>query len=383
MMRIVLVAGARPNFMKVAPVKQALARYDGEVDQLLVHTGQHYDARMSSLFFRDLGMPEPDVNLGVGSGSHAVQTATIMTGFEPVLREYRPDLVVVVGDVNSTLACALTACKLGVKVAHVEAGLRSFDRTMPEEINRICTDAIADMLFTTDRQADENLIREGVPAGRIHLVGNVMIDSLLRHRETATALGYHEQLGLRAGGYGVVTLHRPSNVDDGDRLHGILRALLEIAEELPIVFPVHPRTLSRIEAVGLGGVFSEHRKCGGLRLVEPLGYLEFLSLTAHARMVLTDSGGLQEETTILGIPCVTLRDNTERPVTISQGTNRLAGTRRSSIIEAARQALHQPAAAKAAPEKWDGRAAERIADILVAALGGQARQPNRDSLVLQ
>jgi UDP-N-acetylglucosamine 2-epimerase (non-hydrolysing) len=363
-MRVLSVVGARPNFMKVAPVMRALAAVDAGITQMLVHTGQHYDAKMNDVFFEDLGMPWPDVNLDVGSGTHAQQTAMVMSRIEPVLINFAPDLVLVVGDVNSTLAAALTAKKLGMTVAHVEAGLRSFDMTMPEEINRLCTDAIADILFTTDRIADTNLAREGVSLDRIHFVGNVLIDSLLAHRTVAAGRRYGEEIGLRPGAYGVLTLHRPSNVDEPERLREIFGALSEIAAGLPILFPMHPRTRKRVEKLGLRDIAATPSPSGGIYLTEPLGYVDFLSLTMHARLVLTDSGGLQEETTILNIPCVTLRENTERPITITEGTNRLGGTKRDSILSAVAEAMNMPSTQRRVPEKWDGRAASRIANTL-------------------
>ncbi len=364
-MKILSVVGARPNFMKAAPIIKALrARGDG-ISHHLVHTGQHYDAGMSGAFFDALKMPDPDINLGVGSGSHAEQTARVMMAIEPVLMDVRPDLVLVVGDVNSTLACALTAKKLGIRVGHVEAGLRSFDMTMPEEINRLCTDAISDDLFTTDRLANANLEREGVAAEKIHFVGNVMIDSLLAHRDAARQLRARETFGLAEQGYGVLTLHRPSNVEDRDRLAAMLDAILEGVDGLPVVFPMHPRTRARIEQFGLADRLAGTPREGGLIAAEPLGYLEFLSLNADARLVLTDSGGIQEETTILGVPCVTLRENTERPITIEDGTNRLGGTRRGGILAAVADALGGPRRAERRPEKWDGRAAERIVDVIL------------------
>lgn len=365
-MRVLSVVGARPNFMKVAPIMRALAAEDRRITQMLVHTGQHYDAKMSEVFFEDLGMPRPDVNLDVGSGSHAQQTAMVMARIEPVLVNFAPDLVLVVGDVNSTLATALTAKKLGITVAHVEAGLRSFDMTMPEEINRLCTDAIADILFTTDRIADTNLAREGVSPERIHFVGNVMIDSLLAHRAIAASRRYGEEIGLRPGAYGVLTLHRPSNTDEPERLREILGALSEIAHGLPILFPVHPRTRKQIESMGFRDIAANPSPWEGIYLTEPLGYIDFLSLTMHARLVLTDSGGLQEETTILGIPCVTLRENTERPITITEGTNRLGGTRRDSILSAVAEAINMPSTQRQSPEKWDGLTAGRIANIIAS-----------------
>lgn len=361
--RVLHVVGARPNFMKVAPIMKALDAIG--TNQILVHTGQHYDRAMSELFFDELGLPRPDINLGIGSGSHGEQTGRIMAAFEPVLEKERPDLVLVVGDVNSTMACAIDAKKLNIRVAHVEAGLRSGDMEMPEEINRIVTDSVSDYLFATDRIARDNLLAQGVPDERIFLVGNVMIDSLLQHRERALLRPTLDELGLKGADgatvpYVVVTLHRPSNVDSPKRLEGIVRALMNIAEETAVVFPVHPRTRSRLREGG----FQERLEGRGVRLIEPLGYLDFLNLNANAATVITDSGGIQEETTILGVPCLTLRDNTERPITIEQGTNRLIGTHPEAIIEAFRE-VRGGTGTNSVPELWDGRAAERIAQIIV------------------
>jgi UDP-N-acetylglucosamine 2-epimerase (non-hydrolysing) len=371
-MKVIHVVGARPNFMKAAPILRAVERHNrsGEgprIEQLLVHTGQHYDRAMSQDFFDDLGLPEPDLNLGVGSGSHAEQTGQVMVAFERLLLKDRCDLVIVVGDVNSTMACAIAAKKLGIAVAHVEAGLRSRDMGMPEEINRKVTDAIADYLFTTDRGADQNLLAEGVRPEQIFFVGNVMIDSLLAHREAAARSTILEKLGLLGANgvepYAVLTLHRPSNVDDAATLRGICEAIATISKRLRVVFPCHPRTAERLEAFGLAGFFG----AAGERVIrtEPLGYLDFLRLDADAKVILTDSGGIQEESTILGIPCVTLRDNTERPITIEQGTNRLCGNARDAILKACDEALTDASASARTPEKWDGRAAERIAAVLV------------------
>lgn len=361
MLKILLIAGARPNFMKVAPIYAEMKRRAAEFLPLIVHTGQHYDAAMSDSFFDDLGMPKPDVHLGVGSGSHAVQTAKIMTEFEPVVLEHKPDWVLVVGDVNSTIACALVCAKLGVKVAHVEAGLRSRDRAMPEEINRILTDSISDLLFTTSQDADVNLAQEGVSAERVKFVGNVMIDSLMDHLKIAENSTVREDLGLTAGEYAVMTLHRPSNVDDKPTLSGILDALIAVAERVPIIFPMHPRTRAKIEEFG----FSERIAGSGIRLIDPLGYLDFMRLYSGARMVLTDSGGLQEETTVLGIPCLTLRHNTERPVTIEMGTNVLVGTDPGKIKQSAFAVLDGTSRAGAKiPPLWDGKTAGRICDEL-------------------
>src|ERR671927_478055 len=336
MLKVINVVGARPNFMKVAPIVAAMKKRPTKFLPLVVHTGQHYDAAMSDSFFLDLDLPQPDVHLGVGSASHAAQTAAVMERFEPVVLQEKPDWVLVVGDVNSTLACALVCVKLGIKVAHVEAGLRSRDRTMPEEINRLLTDQIADLLFTPSHDADENLIAEGIPKERICFVGNVMIDSLQRNLAVARALPTHEQLGIKANDYALLTLHRPSNVDGRDSFDRILTALEVIAEKLPIVFPVHPRTRKTIAELGLSQRVDAIKD---LRLTEPLGYLDFLNLSSSARFVLTDSGGIQEETTALGIPCLTLRENTERPVTVSMGTSKIVGTDAERIVRAAREAL--------------------------------------------
>jgi len=349
--------------MKVAPIYAEMKRRAGEFSPMIVHTGQHYDAAMSDSFFDDLGMPKPDVHLGVGSGSHAVQTAKIMTEFEPVVLSEKPDWVLVVGDVNSTIACALVCAKLGVKVAHVEAGLRSRDRAMPEEINRILTDSISDLLFTTSQDADENLKQEGIPAERVRFVGNVMIDSLLDHLKLAESSRIRADLNLAAGEYAVMTLHRPSNVDDKLVFSGILDALLSVAARLPIIFPAHPRTKAKIEEFGFADAIAN----SNIRLIDPLGYLDFMRLYSGAKLVLTDSGGLQEETTVLGIPCLTLRHNTERPVTIEMGTNILVGTDPEKIMSAAYDALDSTklAAATLVPPLWDGKAAGRICDELI------------------
>jgi UDP-N-acetylglucosamine 2-epimerase (non-hydrolysing) len=361
--KVLLIAGARPNFMKVAPIYGEMKRRPDEFEPKIVHTGQHYDAAMSDAFFEDLGLPKPDIYLGVGSASHAVQTAKIMIEFEPVVLSERPDWVLVVGDVNSTIACALVCAKLGVKVAHVEAGLRSRDRSMPEEINRILTDAISDLLFTTSQDADANLKDEGVPGEKIRFVGNVMIDSLNHHLKLAEKSGIRDDLGLGDQIYAVLTLHRPSNVDERETFTYILAALVDISERLPIIFPVHPRTRSRIDEFGFGDRIAD----SGIRLIEPLGYLDFMRLYSGARLVLTDSGGLQEETTVLGIPCLTLRENTERPITIEMGTNRLVGTNPDKIRQAAFSALDSPSERTGAhiPPLWDGKAAGRICDELI------------------
>jgi UDP-N-acetylglucosamine 2-epimerase (non-hydrolysing) len=365
MLKVINVVGARPNFMKIAPIVKAMERRATEFAPLVVHTGQHYDPGMSDAFFRDLDLPKPDRYLGVGSGSHAAQTAAVMERFEPVVLEEKPDWVLVVGDVNSTLACALVCVKLGIKVAHVEAGLRSRDRTMPEEINRLLTDQIADVLFTTSSDADENLRAEGIPAERIHLVGNVMIDSLFLHLEQAKASTIRDELGVASSDYAVLTLHRPSNVDDRETFAGIIEALGQIGRRLPIIFAVHPRTRKAIADLGLEELVNGSH---GLRLIDPLGYLDFMWLYSGARLVLTDSGGIQEETTALGIPCLTLRENTERPITVEMGTNVVVGTDQSKITAAAFSALDRgrDVSPRRIPPLWDGRAAERIADILSA-----------------
>jgi UDP-N-acetylglucosamine 2-epimerase (non-hydrolysing) len=363
--KVLNVVGARPNFMKMAPIIEAMNRYPQRIQHTLVHTGQHYDERMSKSFFVDLGMPKPDIDLEVGSGTHAEQTARIMVEFERVCIEEKPDLVIVVGDVNSTMACAITAKKLGIRVAHVEAGLRSRDMSMPEEINRLCTDVLCDYLFTTDRIANENLMSEGVSPEKIHFVGNVMIDTLLKHRELARGLDLMRRWGLRSGRFATLTLHRPSNVDDPDVLAGLVQVLADIARELPIVFPIHPRTRKMVEHAGLADRFSTAARPEGLWMTEPLGYLEFLHLNMNARMVITDSGGLQEETTVLGVPCLTLRQNTERPITVQMGTNRMVGTDPEQLRIHARAVLGGDVPSGHVPEHWDGRAAQRIVDILV------------------
>ncbi|WP_305046468.1 non-hydrolyzing UDP-N-acetylglucosamine 2-epimerase [Geoalkalibacter sp.] len=360
-MKILCVVGARPNFMKVAPIIDELKRRG--IDYLLVHTGQHYDEKMSKLFFVDLGMPKPDVDLEVGSGSHARQTGEVLMRIEPVLERERPDVVIVVGDVNSTLAATLAAAKLCIPVAHVEAGLRSFDRAMPEEINRLMTDSVADFLFTTEELASEHLRREGIPEEKIFFVGNTMIDSLMKHVRRADDSPILRQLGVAPKSYGVVTLHRPSNVDEPGNLRGILEALSTIARELPLVFPVHPRTRKRISEFGLDDLLAQ-----GFILSEPLGYLDFLKLNKDARIVLTDSGGIQEETTVLGVPCITLRHNTERPITVTAGTNQLVGSDKQQILAAAAKVLGGQAEKKQVPPLWDGHAAGRIVDILVKSL---------------
>jgi UDP-N-acetylglucosamine 2-epimerase (non-hydrolysing) len=350
---IVSVVGARPNFMKIAPIVHRLAARP-EVRHVLVHTGQHYDQNMSKVFFEDLEIPAPQIHLGVGSGSHAQQTARVIMEFEGVVLREKPDMVVVVGDVNSTMAATLVATKLGVPVAHVEAGLRSFDRTMPEEINRIVTDSIADLLLTPSRDGDENLRREGVDPARIRFVGNVMIDTLLKFLPRAQATRAWETYGVSKGGYALVTLHRPSNVDDAATLGALLRVLERVGAHLPVLFPIHPRTRKMVQEFGVAP------QPGAVRLIDPVGYLEFVALESAARVVLTDSGGIQEETTVLGVPCLTLRTNTERPVTVTDGTNRLVGQDPTAIWNAVQDVLATAPGPVRVPEYWDGEAAERV-----------------------
>ena len=364
-MKVMPVVGARPNFMKIAPLADAMAKREG-IESFLVHTGQHYDENMSRLFFDELGIPKPDINLEVGSGSHARQTGEIIQSFEPVLLEHRPDVVVVVGDVNSTIACALVSVKLGVPVAHVEAGLRSFDRSMPEEINRLLTDQISEFLFTTEESAAENLQREGISADKIFFVGNCMIDTLMKNRDRALQRNPMAKYNLKSEEYALVTLHRPSNVDEAAPLQGIFDALGEIAKRMPVLFPVHPRTRKMFENFGL---LQSLEKESDLRLIEPIGYLDFLGLMANAKLVLTDSGGIQEETTVLKVPCLTLRFNTERPITLTQGTNRLVGNDRDKILDSAEEILTGKFPQGRIPDLWDGGAAERITDVLVQCLG--------------
>jgi UDP-N-acetylglucosamine 2-epimerase (non-hydrolysing) len=358
-MNVACVVGARPNFVKIAPIVAEIRRYTG-VRCTLIHTGQHYDPRMSGGFFRDLEIPEPDVNLGVQADANAVQTAEIMRRLAPVLTAGRPDLMVVVGDVNSTVAGALVAAKMDIPVAHVEAGLRSFDRSMPEELNRILTDAVAEYCFTTEPAANENLTREGVGPERIHHVGNVMIDTLVHFRDRAAASTVLDDLGLRPGEFVVLTLHRPSNVDDPSRLRHVLDAIRGIQRDVRVIFPVHPRTRERLRLLGPAVAIDEM-----LTLIEPLSYLDFLQLMATACCVLTDSGGIQEETTALGIPCLTLRANTERPITVTLGTNRLVGVDPAKIQTAWQQIRRGDWPAGRLPELWDGRAAERIVKVIV------------------
>ena len=368
-MKLLVVVGARPNFMKAAPILKAVGEFNRSrgdwteaIDPILVHTGQHYDAQMSDAFFSDLDMPQPDVFLGAGSGSHAEQTAEVMRRFEPVLANEKPDALLVVGDVNSTLACALVAAKLPhhrPAIIHVEAGLRSFDRTMPEEINRILTDQISDLLFVTEESGMRNLRREGIPASKMHFVGNTMIDSLREYESKAELSSVLDFLSLAPGQYALLTLHRAANVDEKESFVEILEGLRDLAKLCPIVFPAHPRTQKQIRELGLEGYFDHST----IRIIDPQGYLDFLCLMKNARIVVTDSGGVQEETTALGIPCVTVRDNTERPVTVELGTNILAGTRCIGIRQAIQRQLAMRGK-KQIPEMWDGRAGARIVGIL-------------------
>ncbi|MCA1711647.1 MAG: UDP-N-acetylglucosamine 2-epimerase (non-hydrolyzing) [Actinobacteria bacterium] len=360
--RVVCVAGARPNYMKIKPVLDALEA--GGADTVLVHTGQHYDRAMNDVFFEELGIRAPEHALNVGSGSHAEQTARTMMAFEPLVAQLQPDVVVVVGDVNGTLACALVAAKAGALVAHVEAGLRSRDWSMPEEVNRVGTDRVSDYLLAPSPDAVDNLRAEGYRPDQVHLVGNVMVDTLLKNLDRALARDVHAQVGVSPGAYGLVTMHRPANVDDPRTLGGLLVALAEVAGDLPLVFPVHPRTRAALAAAAPRGV----------TFVEPAGYLDFVALQAKARVVLTDSGGVQEETTVLGVPCLTLRDNTERPITVTEGTNRVVGRDPQGVVDAVRQVLADPPPARR-PALWDGHAGERIADVLLAPApaGGRLR----------
>jgi UDP-N-acetylglucosamine 2-epimerase (non-hydrolysing) len=358
---VILVVGARPNFMKIAPIYSELARRG--VPQILLHTGQHYDENMSKVFFEDLGMPQPDIYLGIGSGSHATQTAKVMVEFESICESKKPSMVVVVGDVNSTVACSLVCAKLWIPCAHVEAGLRSGDRKMPEEINRLVTDAIADLLLTPSPDGDQNLIDEGVDPARIHRVGNIMIDSLFQNLERSRSSSIHKDLDLEDQAYAVLTLHRPSNVDEPEAFERIITAHEQVGAKIPLVFPIHPRTRARAEAFGL---IERLEQIPDMRLIGPSGYLDFIALMAGSTIVLTDSGGLQEETTALGIPCLTLRQNTERPITVTEGTNRIVGNQTEDIVEAALEILKTGGKTGRIPDLWDGRTAARIADIIEA-----------------
>lgn len=393
-MKLINVVGARPNFMKIAPIIHAIKKHNNKIhsslathhpklDSILVHTGQHYDYEMSKVFFEDLEIPEPDIYLGVGSGTHAEQTGRVMMEFEKILFKEEPDLVVVVGDVNSTLACALVSVKLHIPVAHVEAGLRSFDRTMPEEINRLLTDAISDYLFTPSPDADENLKKEGIPEDKIFLVGDVMVDSLLFNLEKAKKTKILERLGLRRNPqseiqnpkslrpYALLTLHRPSNVDDRESLYDILEALKRISKEIPIIFPIHPRTRKQVENFGFQDYFNYDSSLTtphsslGIHCIDPLGYLDFLKLMLHSKFIMTDSGGIQEETTVLDIPCLTLRDTTERSITITKGTNILVHNDTERIVKEASRILDGKGKKGNCPELWDGKAGERIVEIIV------------------
>ena len=358
MKKIHLIAAARPNFMKIAPLYHELVKRDG-LDPVIVHTGQHYDLNMSDIFFKDFNLPEPHIHLGVGSGTHAEQTGNVMIAYEKVLTKEKPDLVVVVGDVNSTIAATLAAVKLGIKTAHLEAGLRSFDRTMPEEINRIVTDSISDYLWTPSPDGDENLIKAGISKEKITQVGNIMIDSLEMLRSKIENLNVFQSFGLNKGGYGLVTLHRPSNVDDPEILEKLCEALARISSKIPLIFPVHPRTTVQLEKTGFRAIL---QRAGSIHLAEPLGYKDFMSLVMDSRLLITDSGGVQEETTYLGIPCLTLRSNTERPVTITEGTNRLCNHENVSQMVDSILAGNFPKGKK--PDLWDGHTASRIADCI-------------------
>jgi UDP-N-acetylglucosamine 2-epimerase (non-hydrolysing) len=372
--RILCVVGARPNFMKMAPIMAAFARLGPQVEAKLVHTGQHYDVAMNQQYFDALGIPSPDINLEVGSATHAQQTAEVMKRFEPAVDEVQPAAVLVVGDVNSTIACALVAAKKGVPVIHVEAGLRSFDRAMPEEINRVLTDQLSDLLFTTEESGAANLLKEGIAQERIHFVGNVMIDTLRANlaraipvERIAADAGRPGFLDSRKDGYAVLTLHRPSNVDDPAILRGLLETAAAISERTPVIFPVHPRTRATIEKFGLAPLLDRPE----VLLLPPMGYLEMLGLMKDARVVLTDSGGIQEETTALGTPCITLRHNTERPITVDEGTNTIAGNDPAHILAAYQELMSGAGKAGRVPHYWDGRAAERIAAIVLDWLKGR------------
>lgn len=369
-LKIINVVGARPNFMKIAPLMAEYKKYP-EIKPILVHTGQHYDIRMSEQFFNQLEIPRPDINLEIGSASHAIQTAEIMKGFEPVVLKYKPNIVLVVGDVNSTLACALVATKLGVKVVHVEAGLRSFDRQMPEEINRVLTDAISDYLFVTEPSGLKNLEKEGIPKGKIFFVGNVMVDTLLKNHEKAKRSTILDDLKLDEKGYAVVTLHRPSNVDDPLVFKKLLEVFQKIGRELPIIFPVHPRTKRNMDVFGFEKKTSKKGEKqpsgsnGGLRVIDPIGYLDFLKLMASAKVVFTDSGGIQEETAILKVPCLTLRENTERPITLEAGGNKLVGSNPDRILASFKEVVADTHVRYRIPRFWDGDAAGRIVRTLI------------------
>lgn len=364
-MKIINVVGARPNFVKMAPIVQEMNSRRG-MKSILLHTGQHYDRTMSDVFFDDLALPRPDIHLGVGSGSHAEQTARVMMQFEPVVLSERPDLVLVVGDVNSTLACSLVAAKLHVPIAHVEAGVRSFDRTMPEEVNRVLTDALASLLFTPSREANRNLHQEGVSEEKIHFVGNVMVDALLPASEAAVTRRTWLRWGLQPREYALLTLHRPANVDGADTLSRLVMTLGQVAARIPVLYPVHPRTAGRLAEFGLE---EAARNTPGLLLIEPQSYLDFLCLLSQAKLVLTDSGGIQAETSILGIPCLTLRQNTEWSETVGEGTNQLVGTDPATILRAVEEIIEGREGSAIRPELWDGKAAERIVQVIADSFG--------------
>ncbi len=359
MKKVISVVGARPNFMKIAPIHKAFQKYNGKIKHLICHTGQHYDENMSKVFFEDLELPEPDFYLGVGSGSHAEQTARIMIEFEKILLAQKPDLIIVVGDVNSTIACTLVATKLKIKAAHVEAGLRSFDRDMPEEINRLLTDAISDFLFVTEKSGIENLKNEGVINDKVFFTGNVMIDSLANFLHKAESSDIHEKYQLEKGKYVLVTLHRPSNVDTKEELKAILHLLNTVAGKRKLLFPIHPRTKSNMVKFGLDNTLEKN-----VILTDPIGYIDFLALTKDAELIITDSGGIQEESTYLGIQCITVRKNTERPITVEVGTNQLVGVDLVKVEEAALKVLDGKIKKGTIPDLWDGKAAERIVEII-------------------
>jgi len=359
--KVHLIVGARPNFMKIAPLYKEMMKFPHDFNVKLIHTGQHYDEKMSKLFFHDLHLPVPHEYLGVGSGSHGSQTARIMEKYEEVLLKDKPDLIIVAGDVNSTVACALDATKLHIKVAHLEAGLRSYDRRMPEEINRIVTDSISDILLTPSRNADENLLKEGIPETKIHFVGNIMIDSVIGYKDEAEKSVILEELGVRSGEYALITLHRPSNVDEKESLIKIIDAFIEISKDVKLIFPMHPRTQKNLVNFGLD---VKVKQADNLIITEPIGYYDFLKLQIHSMFVLTDSGGIQEETTYFNIPCLTLRENTERPITITEGSNKLIKLETSEIIREAGEILKGKAKSGKVPELWDGKTAERIIKLV-------------------
>lgn len=372
-MKVHLIAAARPNFMKIAPLFHELSRREG-ITPVIVHTGQHYDLNMSDVFFKDFNLPSPHIHLGVGSGTHAQQTGQVMIAYEKILMDNPPDLVVVVGDVNSTMAATLASVKLSVPVAHLEAGLRSRDRTMPEEINRLVTDTLADFLWTPSPDGDENLIGEGVDPKKIHRVGNIMIDALEMLRSKIEPLDMPAQFGLSKTGYGLVTLHRPANVDTAENLEALCNALIRISEKLPLVFPVHPRTRERLETLHMRSLLEA---APGIQLADPLGYKQFMNLVMNARLLVTDSGGIQEETTYLGIPCLTLRENTERPVTITEGTNQLV--RVADLDQAVDEVLAGRYKTGQIPDLWDGRTAVRVADLIQSSIRGRISAGERDT----